>query len=52
MNDANGKPMLALTGNALATLQSLTPVNKTASLWLSLTDEYPYAQAQVIIEAV
>lgn len=46
-----GAPSLALTGGAAKQLSALTPPGKQAKIWLSLSDEYPYAQAQVIIEA-
>ena len=52
VNDNLGKPSLVLHGGALKRLQEMTPKDKTAQLHLSLTDEPPYAQAQVIIEAV
>ena len=52
VNDSAGKPTLVLTGGALARLQALTPAGKTASLHLTLTDEPPMVQAQVVIEAV
>lgn len=51
-NDALGKPSLTLHGGALARLQEITPEGREAVLHLSLTDEPPYAQAQVMIEAV
>jgi len=41
-----------VTGGALAKLQALTPAGMKAQIFLSLADEYPYAQAQVIISAV
>jgi holo-[acyl-carrier protein] synthase len=47
-----GKPTLALTGGALARLQEITPPSMTAQIDLTLTDEYPLAQAFVIISAV
>lgn len=47
-----GAPALVLHGNAKKCLAALTPAGMQAHLFLSLTDEYPYAQAQVIIEAV
>ncbi len=50
-NDGNGKPVILLTGAALAWLQAMTPAGKRASVHLSLTDEPPYAQAFVVIEA-
>lgn len=46
-----GKPFFKITGKTLETLQNMTPLNMQVHLHLSLSDEYPYAQAQVIIEA-
>ena len=51
VNVRGGKPTLALTGGALARLQELTPPGMTAQIDLTLTDEYPLAQAFVIISA-
>jgi holo-[acyl-carrier protein] synthase len=51
-NDALGKPSLALKDKALKRLEAITPAGKSPILHLSLTDEPPYAQAQVIIEAI
>lgn len=50
-NDAQGAPSLMLYGKAKEVLDALTPEGKTARVWLSLTDEPPYALAQVIITA-
>ena len=52
VNMKGGKPTLALTGGALARLQEITPPGMTAQIDLTLTDEYPLAQAFVIISAV
>ena len=52
INIRGGKPTLALTGGALARLQEITPAGMTAQIDLTLTDEYPLAQAIVIISAV
>ena len=52
VNDAAGKPTLVLTGGALVRLKALTPAGKTAILHLTLTDEPPMVQAQVVIEAL
>jgi holo-[acyl-carrier protein] synthase len=52
VNLPSGKPTMALTGGALAQLQSLTPEGFSAVIHLSLTDDYPLAQAFVVIEAV
>ncbi len=52
INMRGGKPTLALTGGALARLQEITPAGMTAQIDLTLTDEYPLAQAIVIISAL
>ena len=52
INLRSGKPSLALTGGALARLQEITPAGHKAQIDLTLTDEYPLAQAIVIISAV
>ena len=52
INIRSDKPTLALTGGALARLQEITPPGMTAQIDLTLTDEYPLAQAIVIISAV
>jgi holo-[acyl-carrier protein] synthase len=52
VNLPSGKPTLCLTGGAAARLMALTPKNHRAIIHLALTDEYPLAQAQVIIEAI
>ena len=50
VNLPTGQPTMALTGGAATRLASLTPQGKTAFVHVSLTDEYPYAYAHVIIE--
>ncbi len=50
-NDIWGKPKLVLTNGALMRAQSLTPSGMKLSIHLTLTDEPPVAEAQVIIEA-
>jgi holo-[acyl-carrier protein] synthase len=52
VNLPSGRPTLSLTGGALIRLESLTPRGCRAVLHLTLTDEHPWAQAQVIIEAL
>ena len=52
INMRGGKPTMALTGGALARLREITPQSMTAQIDLTLTDEYPLAQAIVIISAV
>lgn len=51
-NDDLGKPSITLYKGALKRLEDITPAGKEAVIHLSLTDEPPYAQAQVIIEAL
>ncbi len=51
VNLTGGKPSMALTGGALARLQSLLPEGYEAQIDVSLTDEPPLAQAIVIISA-
>jgi len=52
INVRGGKPTMALTGGALARLQEITPAGMTPQIDITLTDEYPMAQAIVIISAV
>ena len=51
VNAASGAPTLALSGGAAARLAELTPPGMTARVHLTLTDDHPWAQAFVIIEA-
>ena len=51
-NTPEGKPTLELTGGALERLNALTPTGMIAQIDLTLTDDYPLAQAFVIISAV
>src|ERR1700759_3853708 len=46
-----GRPSMQLTGGALARLEALTPVGFDAKIDLSTTDDWPLAQAFVIISA-
>ena len=51
-NLASGRPTLKLTGGAAERLSAMVPAGYAAQIHLTLTDEYPLAAAQVIIEAV
>lgn len=51
VNDASGAPTLALAGGARARLDQLTPACHEAVVHLTLTDDHPWAQAFVVIEA-
>ncbi|MEM9735868.1 MAG: holo-ACP synthase [Pseudomonadota bacterium] len=52
VNLPSGQPTLRLTGGAAARLAKLTPPGLQARLHLTITDDHPYAQAFVVIEAV
>ncbi len=52
VNLPSGKPTLRLTGGALVRLQAITPAGHAAQIDLALTDEYPLAQAFVVISAM
>ncbi len=49
VNLPSGRPTMVLTGGALARLQAITPEGRTADVLLTITDEPPYAFAQVMI---
>lgn len=52
VNLPGGQPTLKMTGGAGARLLAITPQGMVAHVALTMTDEYPYAYAQVIISAV
>ncbi len=52
VNAKSGAPTLALTGGARARLDAITPAGHVARVHLTMTDDHPWAQAFVIIEAV
>ena len=52
VNLRSGQPTMALTNGALARLNEIMPAGMTPVIHLSLTDDHPYAQAFVIIEAL
>jgi holo-[acyl-carrier protein] synthase len=52
VNLPSGQPTMALTGGAAARLAAITPPGMRAVIHLTLTDEYPMAQALVLIEAL
>lgn len=51
VNAPSGAPTLALTGGAKARLEELTPPGHEVTVHLTLTDDHPWAQAFVILEA-
>ncbi|MEL6965936.1 MAG: holo-ACP synthase [Pseudomonadota bacterium] len=52
VNLPGGKPTFHLTGGAKTRLDSMMPEGMDAVVHLTITDDYPLAQAFVIIEAV
>jgi holo-[acyl-carrier protein] synthase len=51
VNRPGGRPTLELTGGAAARLAAIMPPDHDAVLHLTITDDFPLAQAFVIIEA-
>ncbi len=51
VNRPSGQPTMHLTGRAAKRLAEITPAGLEAVIHVTLTDEYPLAQAIVIIEA-
>ena len=51
VNAPSGAPTLALTGGAASRLAAITPAGHEAVIHLTLTDDHPWAQAFVVIEA-
>jgi holo-[acyl-carrier protein] synthase len=51
VNLRSGQPQMQLTGWAAERLRSMTPAGYTAVVHVSLTDDHPWAQAFVVIEA-
>ncbi|WP_208435201.1 holo-ACP synthase [Bartonella phoceensis] len=52
VNLPSGKPIMRLTGRAQVQLKKLLPPHYEAVIHLSITDDFPWAQAFVIIEAL
>ena len=52
VNARSGAPTLALEGGAAARLAAITPPGHEAVIHLTLTDDHPWAQAFVVIEAL
>lgn len=52
VNLPTGQPTLQMTGGAAERLAAITPAGMVASVALTMTDEYPYAFALVIISAI
>jgi holo-[acyl-carrier protein] synthase len=52
VNLPSGAPTMALTGGAAERLAAMTPAGHRAVVHLTITDDFPLAQAFVIIEAL
>jgi holo-[acyl-carrier protein] synthase len=52
VNLPSGAPTMALNGGAAARLAKLVPAGHRARIHVTITDDFPLAQAFVIIEAV
>jgi len=52
VNLPSGQPTLQLTGGAKARLEQMTPPGMVAQVHLTITDDFPLAQAVVLITAV
>ena len=52
INLRSGKPTMQLTNGALARLEKITPGGMQPQIDLTITDDFPLAQAIVIISAV
>ena len=51
LNLPSGAPSIALTGGALENLTKIIPQGMTSNINLTMTDDYPIAEAVVIISA-
>jgi holo-[acyl-carrier protein] synthase len=51
VNLPSGRPTMVLTGGAAKRLAVITPAGHTVRIDLAITDEYPMAQAFVVISA-
>ena len=51
VNASSGAPTLALSGGAAERLAAITPAGHEAVVHLTLTDDHPWAQAFIVIEA-
>ncbi|MGY5799846.1 holo-ACP synthase [Rhizobium hainanense] len=52
VNLPSGKPTMQLTGGAAERVAAMLPPNHRAAIHLTITDDFPLAQAFVIIEAL
>lgn len=52
VNKKTGEPSIKLSGGAKKQLESIIPIDYFANIRLTVTDDFPWAQAQVIIEVI
>ena len=52
VNEPSGRPTMVLTGGAKQQLDRMTPKGMKVRVHLTITDDHPYAQAIVLIEAL
>jgi len=52
VNEPSGRPTMVLSGGALKQLERITPANCRTVIHLTITDDFPYAQAIVLISAM
>jgi holo-[acyl-carrier protein] synthase len=52
VNLPGGQPTLEMSGGSAERLRQITPAGMKAQVHLTMTDEYPYAFAQVMISAI
>lgn len=52
VNLPSGQPVMVLTGGALIRVRALMPAGMRPELLVTITDEHPYAFAQVLISAI
>ncbi|WP_426957675.1 holo-ACP synthase [Muricoccus radiodurans] len=52
VNLPSGQPTLRMTGGAAERLAAMVPAGHAPQVHLTMTDEYPYAEAVVVISAV
>ena len=52
VNEPSGRPTMVLTGGAAAQLARMVPPGHRPAIHLTITDDFPYAQAIVMIEAL
>lgn len=52
VNLPSGAPTMVLTGGAAERLKAITPAGHRAVIHLTITDDHPWAQAFIVIEAL